>query len=151
MTDQQTQIDWQARAEAAERQVREARGLLEAATVFLDKGEFYHQCLEAGNRGTNFDCDGCDAALAAKNINAYLTTPAPSPAQATDVEVERLQEALKKIASAKHGDTSCSLPAQGYGELECAVIEAEDYLARIALAALAPPADAQGETESEVR
>ena len=44
--------------------------------------------------------------------------------------------ALQNIASYKHADTTCSLEAQGYDPLECAVIAAQDALAQIAQDAL---------------
>ena len=45
-------------------------------------------------------------------------------------------EALEHIAKKYHWDRSCSLPAQGFDEIESAIIGAEDYLACIAKAAL---------------
>lgn len=47
-----------------------------------------------------------------------------------------MYEALKQIALKRHTDRSCSLEAQGFTEIECAVIGAEDALAQIALEAI---------------
>ena len=54
-----------------------------------------------------------------------------------------LVEALEKIAAKWHTDRTCSLEAQGYDEVECASIAAEDSLAGIARTALAAHRKAQ--------
>jgi len=78
MTDQQTQIDWQARAEAADRQVREARGLLEVCINRLTQ-----LCRKPCACTDKVECT---THAIANRVATYLTTPAPSPAQATEVE-----------------------------------------------------------------
>lgn len=51
-------------------------------------------------------------------------------------KVAAMEVALIKIAAKRHGDRSISLEAQGYDEIQVAVIGAEDYLANIAYEAL---------------
>lgn len=126
MTDQQTQIDWQARAEAAERQVREARGLLEVCINRLT------QLCQTPCACT--DKVECTTHAIANRVATYLTTPAPSPAQAT--EVERLRIAL------------CDIHRYANGYLHHAETRAVAYEVMLkCTAALTPPADAQGEQE----
>lgn len=50
--------------------------------------------------------------------------------------IEIAVEALKKIESRYHLDRTCSLEAQGYSQIDCAIIGAQDDLACIARNAL---------------
>lgn len=51
-------------------------------------------------------------------------------------ERDRYKAALEEIARHAHGDRTCSLPAQGYSEVDCAEIGTKDHLAQIARTAL---------------
>ena len=64
-------------------------------------------------------------------INALTTE-----CDAALARVAELDRALQMISSKYHSDRSCSLEAQGYDQLDCAVIAAEDHLAQIALSVL---------------
>lgn len=59
-----------------------------------------------------------------------------SPSLGLDDALDVAIKALEKIASKRHFDRSCTLEAQGYNELECAVIGEADSISRIAIEAL---------------